>query len=134
MSLEHTYNYWQNRAKKQNNDLKVSLSHIVTLHYVDALVGEEPWCEIAAAFDVQYVFVMPLVPKPKRQTRTTHTTYSLRFPIRIRLGQRHGHQSITLISLFYKNIYWKVIYIYSYESNFQDKSIYMIFTFSNSST
>jgi hypothetical protein len=111
MSLEHTYNYWQNRAKKQNNDLKVSLSHIVTLHYVDALVGEEPWCEIAAAFDVQYVFVMPLVPKPKRQTRTTHTAYSLRFPIRSRLGQRHGHQSITLISLYYKK-YLLESYIY----------------------
>jgi hypothetical protein len=26
----------------------------------------------------------------------------------------------------------KVIYVYSYESNFQDKSIDMIFTFSNS--
>jgi hypothetical protein len=23
----------------------------------------------------------------------------------------------------YKNLYWKVIYVYSYESNFQDKSI-----------
>jgi 5-methylcytosine-specific restriction endonuclease McrA len=58
--------------------------------------------------------------------------YSLRFHIRSRLVQRHGHQSTTLTSLFYKNLYWKVIYVYSYESNFQDKSIYMIFTFSNS--
>jgi hypothetical protein len=60
--------------------------------------------------------------------------YSLRFHIRSHLGQRHGHQSTTLTSLFYKNIYSKVIYVYSYESNFQDKSIYMIFTFSNSTT
>jgi hypothetical protein len=60
--------------------------------------------------------------------------YSLRFRIRGRLGLQHGHQSTTLTSLFYKNIYWKVIYVYSYESNFQDKSIYMIFTFSNSTT
>jgi hypothetical protein len=66
--------------------------------------------------------------------RITHIIYSLRFPIRSRLGQRHGHYSITLTSLFCKNIYWKVIYVYSRESNFQDKSIYMIFTFSNSTT
>jgi hypothetical protein len=39
-----------------------------------------------------------------------------------------------LTSLFYKNTYWKVIYVYSYECNFQDKSIYMILTISNSST
>jgi hypothetical protein len=57
----------------------------------------------------------------------TTIIYSLRFPIRSRLGQRHGHQSTTLTYLFYKNLYWKVIYVYSYESNFQDKSIYMIF-------
>jgi hypothetical protein len=31
--------------------------------------------------------------------------YSLRFRIRSRLGQQHGHQSTTLTSLFYKNIY-----------------------------
>jgi hypothetical protein len=54
------------------------------------------------------------------------------FPVRSRLGQQHGHQSTALTSLFYQNIYWKVIYVYFYESNFQDKSIYMIFTFSNS--
>jgi hypothetical protein len=47
--------------------------------------------------------------------------------IRSRLEQRHGHQSTTLTSLLYKNIYWKVIYVYSYENNFQYKSIYMIF-------
>jgi hypothetical protein len=58
--------------------------------------------------------------------------YSLCFPIRSRLGQRHGHQSTSLTSLFYKNIYWKVIYVYSYESNFEDEFIYIIFTFSNS--
>jgi hypothetical protein len=51
-----------------------------------------------------------------------------------RLGQRHGYQSTTLTSFFYKNIYWKVIYVYSYESNFQNKSICIIFTFSNSTT
>jgi hypothetical protein len=48
---------------------------------------------------------------------------TLRFHIRSHLGQRHGYQSTTLTSLFYKNIYWKVIYVYSYESNFQEKSI-----------
>jgi hypothetical protein len=37
----------------------------------------------------------------------------------------------TSTSIFYENIYWKVIYVYPYESNFQDKYIYMIFTFSN---
>jgi hypothetical protein len=51
-----------------------------------------------------------------------YTLYSLRFHIRSRLGQWHGHQSTTLTSLFYKNLYWKVIYVYSYKSNFQDKS------------
>jgi hypothetical protein len=56
-----------------------------------------------------------------------HHTYSLWFHIKSLLGQQHGHQSTTLTSLFYKNIYWKVIYVYSYESNFKDKSIYMIF-------
>jgi hypothetical protein len=65
---------------------------------------------------------------------TSLGSYSLRFHIRSRLGQRHGHQSTTLTSLFCKNLYWKVIYVYFYESNFQDKSIYMIFTFSNSTT
>jgi hypothetical protein len=49
-----------------------------------------------------------------------------------RLKQRHGQQSTTLASIFYINLCWKVIYVYSYESNFQDKSICMIFTFSNS--
>jgi hypothetical protein len=60
--------------------------------------------------------------------------YSLRFRIRSRLGQRQGHQSTTLTSLIYKNIYWKVIYVYYHEINFQDKSIYTIVTFSNSTT
>jgi hypothetical protein len=32
-----------------------------------------------------------------------NTIYSLRFHIRSRLEQRHGHQSITLTSIFYKN-------------------------------
>ena len=49
-------------------------------------------------------------------------------------GQRHGLQSITLTPCFYKNIYQKVIYVYFYESIFQDKSIYMAFTFPNSTT
>jgi hypothetical protein len=40
------------------------------------------------------------------------TYYSLRFRIRSRLGERHGHQSTTLTSLFYyTNIYWRVMYI-----------------------
>jgi hypothetical protein len=63
-----------------------------------------------------------------------HAFHALRFHIRRRLGQRHGHQSTTLTSLFYKNFYRKVIYVYSYGSNFQDKFIDMIFTFSNSTT
>jgi hypothetical protein len=49
-------------------------------------------------------------------------------------GQRHGLQNTTLTSCFYKNIYWKVIYVYFYESIFQDKSIHIFFTFSNSTT
>jgi hypothetical protein len=31
---------------------------------------------------------------------------------RSRFGHRHGLQSITLTSYFYKNIYWRVIYVY----------------------
>jgi hypothetical protein len=46
--------------------------------------------------------------------------------------QRHGLQSITLTLVFYKNIYSKVIYVYFYESIFQDKSIHIVFTFPNS--
>jgi len=51
-----------------------------------------------------------------------------------RFGQRRGLQRITLTSYFYKNIYLKAIYVYFYESTFQDKSIHMVFTFSNSTT
>ena len=36
-------------------------------------------------------------------------------------------QSLTLTFYFYKNIYRKVIYLYFYESIFQDKSIHMVF-------
>jgi hypothetical protein len=54
-------------------------------------------------------------------------TYSLRFHIRSRLGQRYGYQSTTLTSLFYKNLYWRITYVYYYQTTFQDKSIYMIF-------
>jgi hypothetical protein len=32
-------------------------------------------------------------------------TYSLWFHIRSRLGQRHGHQSTTLTSIFYKDLH-----------------------------
>jgi hypothetical protein len=58
-----------------------------------------------------------------------HTTFEARLDVsldhackspRSCLGQQQGHQSTTLTSFFYKNIYWKVIYVYSYESNFQD--------------
>jgi hypothetical protein len=35
-----------------------------------------------------------------------------------------GHQSTTLTSLFYKNLYWKVIYVYPYESKFS-RQIYL---------
>jgi hypothetical protein len=45
-----------------------------------------------------------------------------------------GLQSTTLTSYFYKNIYQKVIHVYFYESIFQDKSIHMVFIFSNSTT
>jgi hypothetical protein len=62
-------------------------------------------------------------------------TYSLRIGFRSRLGQRHGLQNTTLTSCFYKkNIYEKVIYVYFYESIFQDKSIHIIFIFANSTT
>jgi hypothetical protein len=37
-------------------------------------------------------------------------TNSIRFHIRSRLGQRH--ESTNLTSLFYKNLYLKVIYVY----------------------
>jgi hypothetical protein len=86
--------------------------------------GARRWVDDVAAWGLREILVGLLV----------GLTCSLRFRIRSRLGQRHGHQNTTLTSLFYKNICWKVIYVYSYESNFQDKSIYMIFTFSNSTT
>ena len=59
--------------------------------------------------------------------------YSLRTKKGSRFGQWYDFQNTTL-TFFYKNIYWKVIYVYFYESIFQDKSIYIIFTFSNSTT
>ena len=61
-------------------------------------------------------------------------SYSLHTHKVSRLEQRHSLQNTTLTSYFYKNIYWKVIYVYFYESIFQDKSIHIIFTFSNSTT
>jgi hypothetical protein len=60
--------------------------------------------------------------------------YSFRTRKGSRFGQWHGLQITTLTSCFYKNIYWKVIYVYSYESIFQDKSIHISFTFSISTT
>jgi hypothetical protein len=60
--------------------------------------------------------------------------YSLRTRKESRFGQQHGLQNTTLTSCFYKNIYRKVIYVYFYESIFQDKSINIIFTFSNLTT
>ena len=42
------------------------------------------------------------------------------------------NKGLTLTLYFYKNIYQKVIYVYFYENIFQDKSIHMVFTFSNS--
>jgi hypothetical protein len=60
--------------------------------------------------------------------------YSLRTRKESRFGQRHGLQNTTLTFCFYKNIYQKVICVYFYESIFQDKSIHIIFTFSNSTT
>jgi hypothetical protein len=53
-------------------------------------------------------------------------SYSLRIAIRICLGQRHGLQSATLASIFYKK-YWLESYIciILYENNFKDKSIDM---------
>jgi len=47
-------------------------------------------------------------------------------------GQWHVLQNTTLIFRFYKNIYQNVIYVYFYENIFQDKSIHIIFIFSNS--
>ena len=57
--------------------------------------------------------------------------YSLHTWKECRFGQRHGLQSLTLTSYFYKNIYRKVIYLYFYESIFQDKFIHMVFVFWN---
>jgi hypothetical protein len=59
-------------------------------------------------------------------------TYSLLFGKRSRLGQRYGLQNTSLTSIFYKNIYWKVIYVYFYENGFQNEYIDMIFTILNS--
>ena len=55
--------------------------------------------------------------------------YSLHTRKEYRFGQRHGLQSLTLISYFYKKIYRNVIYLYFYENIFQDKSIHIIFAF-----
>ena len=60
--------------------------------------------------------------------------YFLRTHKTLRLGQRHGLQNTTLTTCYYKNIYEKVVYVYFYESIFQDKSIHIIFTFANSTT
>ena len=61
-------------------------------------------------------------------------TYSLHTQKTWRLGQRHGLQNTILTSYFSKNIYQKVIYVYFHKSIFQDKSIHIIFIFSNSIT
>ena len=60
--------------------------------------------------------------------------YSLHTWKECRFGQRHGLQNLTLTSYFYKNIYHKMIYLYFYESIFQDKSIHIVFVFWNSTT
>ena len=60
--------------------------------------------------------------------------YSLRTHKTWRLGQWHGFQNTTLTTCYYKNIYEKVIYVYFYESIFQDKFIHIIFVFANSTT
>jgi hypothetical protein len=60
--------------------------------------------------------------------------YSLRFGKERHLGQRHGLQSATLTSYFYKNNYKKLTYVYFYESILQDKSTHVVFTFPNSTT
>jgi len=65
---------------------------------------------------------------------TLFLPYSLHTQKTWRLGQRHGLQNTTLTSYFSKNIYQKVIYVYFYKSIFQDKSIHIIFIFSNSIT
>jgi hypothetical protein len=51
-----------------------------------------------------------------------------------RLGQRHVLQNTTLTSCYYKNIYRIVVYVYFYESIFEDKSIHIVFTFANLTT
>jgi hypothetical protein len=48
-----------------------------------------------------------------------------------RLGQRHGLQNTTSTSCYYKQI---VMYVYFYESIFEDKSIHIVFTFTNLKT
>ena len=55
--------------------------------------------------------------------------YSLHTRKECRFGQQYGLQNLTLTSYFYKNIYHKVIYLYIYESIFQNKSIHMVFIF-----
>ena len=55
--------------------------------------------------------------------------YSLHSQKESRFGQRYGLQRLTLTSYLYKNIYHTVIYLYFYESIFQDKSIHMVIVF-----
>ena len=55
--------------------------------------------------------------------------YSLYTRKENRFEHRHGLQNLILTSYFYKNIYRKVIYLYFYESVFQDKFIHMVFVF-----
>ena len=65
---------------------------------------------------------------------TSFIKYSIHTQNNWRLGQGHGLQNTILTSYFSKNIYQKMIYVYFHKSIFQDKSIHIIFIFSNSTT
>ena len=66
---------------------------------------------------------------PPEQVCSRFVEYFFHSRKEYRFGQRYSLQSLTLTSYFCKNIYRKVIYLYFYESVFQDKSIHMVFVF-----
>ena len=66
---------------------------------------------------------------PPEQVCSRFVEYFFHSRKEYRFGQRYSLQSLTLTSYFCKNIYHKVIYLYFYESIFQDKSTHMIFVF-----
>ena len=91
-------------------------------------------CARACYSAVALIVVSSVSRFPTRAYSSTFVYYFLHTQNNWRLGQRHGLQNTILTSYFYKKIYQKMIYVYFHKSIFQDKSIHIIFIFSNSTT